>query len=494
MARPDTSTSGTHSISAASVEAPAVAAGHRVHTAATWPLASASGYVDDGRCGPAPALNEMERGSAASGITDNSPTSPRRALLDDAFVRAALGDHGGQVLIWDAEISGFCLRIHPSGAKAFCVKYVSRAQARWYTIGIPGQPWTADEARRRALDVLMAVACGKDPATEKQDAKRELTVGALIDRYLIEGPLTKIDKRASSWSSDGSNLNRHIRPLMGGRSVQDISRTDMVKAARAIIDGDTAVTVHTKTRGSARVRGGLGAARRTIQTAAAMFAWAIDQEMVTNNPAKGVRLPRASVTERFLTRAEAGHLLSVLGAMRESGRVNPRFAAAIRLLIFTGARKTEILALRWAEIDWPGRRIVLAPDRSKTGGKVGVRRIPLSDAALEVLSAMPRNDGFVFPGGRRSSTYAKGLQKVWCEVRSEAGFPGLRVHDLRHSFASLALANNENLFLISKVLGHTSTRMTERYLHTNDADLQALVQRTTCQWMATAMSVDTDPA
>jgi integrase len=154
----------------------------------------------------------------------------------------------------------------------------------------------------------------------------------------------------------------------------------------------------------------------------------------------------------------------------------------LRLLLFTGARKTEILALRWSEIDWAARRIVLTPDRSKTGGKVGERRIPLSDAALEVLHSMPRTADYVFPGGRRSTNHTTGLHKVWCDIRIAAGFPRLRVHDLRHSFASLALANNENLYLISRVLGHTTTRMTERYLHANDSDLQALVQRTTAMW------------
>jgi hypothetical protein len=160
-----------------------------------------------------------------------------RALLDDAAVEAIAGEPGRQVLIWDSEAAGFCLRIHPGGAKAYCVKYISRGEARWYTIGVPGRPWSAEEARGRARDVLMGVACGRDPAVEKQAAKRELTVGDLIERYLAEGPLTKIDKRASSWVSDASNLEHYLRPLLGVRPLSSLTRTDTTRAVRGTIEG-----------------------------------------------------------------------------------------------------------------------------------------------------------------------------------------------------------------------------------------------------------------
>jgi len=240
--------------------------------------------------------------------------------------------------------------------------------------------------------------------------------------------------------------------------------------------------VQTKARGAARVRGGLGSARRALQTTAAMFAWAIEQELMTVNPAKGVRLPRAAARGQFLSQVEAGHLLAVLARMEKSRKVHRRFASVLRLLLFTGARKTEILALRWSEIDWAARRIVLTPDRSKTGGKVGERRIPLSDAAWRFCTQCLGLPTMSFQGAGARQITRTGLHKVWCDIRIAAGFPRLRVHDLRHSFASLALANNENLYLISRVLGHTTTRMTERYLHANDSDLQALVQRTTAMW------------
>ncbi len=164
--------------------------------------------------------------------------------------------------------------------------------------------------------------------------------------------------------------------------------------------------------------------------------------------------------------------------MELSRDIHPRFAAAIRLLLFTGARKSEIMGLKWTEIDFDHHRLVLSPERTKTGGRVGERHIPLSSAAVGVLEQIPRTSAWVFTAGRRMNGHARGLQKVWVTVREHAGLGALRVHDLRHTFASLSLANKESLVLISRVLGHTSTRMTERYLHTDDADMQGLVQRT----------------
>jgi integrase len=206
-----------------------------------------------------------------------------------------------------------------------------------------------------------------------------------------------------------------------------------------------------------------------------MSAWGIEQGFVETNPAKSIRLPKPCTAHRCLTAAEAKRLFKVINKLEDERSINPKYGAAIRLLLLTGARKTEILGLRWTEIDWSRARIVLAPERTKTGGKIGMRYIPLSEPAIQVLKRMPRTHEFVFPAGRRMAGYAKGLQKVWCQVREAAGLPGMRVHDLRHSFASLALAQSANIVVISRALGHTTTRMTERYLHTSDADLRHLV-------------------
>lgn len=148
------------------------------------------------------------------------------------------------------------------------------------------------------------------------------------------------------------------------------------------------------------------------------------------------------------------------------------FGDITRLLLLSGARKVEIQALQWSEVDLVRRRLRLSPERTKTGATSGSRTIPLSQAACDILRRRVRTDGSVFPASKGSSAHTTGLQKAWSELRRTANF-----HDLRHSFASLALQNSENIYTISKGLGHTSTRATERYMHMIDATTQALSER-----------------
>ena len=404
-----------------------------------------------------------------------------RPRLSQAYVDDLANKTGKQLLISDAELGGFCLRVHPSGRKIYCVRCRVSGRVRHYTIGAAGSPWTADEARVKAREIMLAVSWGRDPATEKQQTFGGMTVSLLIRRYLSDGPATRLEKRASTWKLDEANLIHHVEPLIGKMRIHNVRRADVARMAGEIMSGATARVVRTKARGIARVRGGVGTARRTVTTTGAMFAWAIEQELLASNPVQRIKLPKLAARERFLSEAEAKHLLATLDAMAASKVLHMRFANQIRLLLFTGARKSEILALQWSEIDWTRQQIVLPPNRTKTGGRVGDRRIPLSSAALGVLKAIEQENEWVFPAGRKMSGYAKGLQKVWCQIRQTAGLGQMRVHDLRHSFASLALSKNESIFLISKVLGHTTTRMTERYLHTNDQDLQNMVQRTTTE-------------
>jgi integrase len=158
--------------------------------------------------------------------------------------------------------------------------------------------------------------------------------------------------------------------------------------------------------------------------------------------------------------------------------------------LLTGARKTEVLGLRWSEVDMARGTLVLPPDRTKAGGKTGVRRVQLSPPALEILKLRQQPEGravqlrgvtgpaaqheFVFPAARGEG-HAVGLRRVFQKVCAEANLPGLRIHDLRHSFASFAVANGASLFLVGKLLGHASARTTERYAHLSGDPLQDAV-------------------
>jgi hypothetical protein len=201
-----------------------------------------------------------------------------KAKITTRVVDAALPPKKGEARIWDTDVKGFVLRIYPTGRKVYAIKCrVGRVQSI-YTTGKHGSPWTPDEARKAALEALGRARRGEDPNTERKAAKAAPTVSDLIDHYLTDGPAMKPAKRPSSWASDGSNLNRHIRPLIGTKVVDRVTKGGASRAIRDIMDGKTVADVRTGPRGRAHVTGGEGAARRTRSVAAAMFAWGISTE------------------------------------------------------------------------------------------------------------------------------------------------------------------------------------------------------------------------
>jgi integrase len=388
----------------------------------------------------------------------------------------------GRSHLWDSDVKGFFLRTYPGGRKVYALKYrVGRVQ-KTFTIGMHGSPWTAEEARDAAIDALGRIRDGEDPSAEKKAAREALTVGELVEAYLRDGPATRPAKRASTWTNDATTLRRHVVPLIGRKVANAVTKADAAGVIAKITEGKTAVDERTKSRGRAIVRGGRGAARGARLTAAAMFSWGIEHGLLKGaNPFAAVKLATAPVRERFLSRDEAGLLLDVIKAEEDAGRLSAAFGDALRLLLLTGARKTEILGLQWSEIDFERSLLSLPPERTKAGGHLGERRIVLSPPALEILirrrtavemakDEAKNNDRvfvaspYVFPA-HRGQGHAIGLRKAFKALCKTAGLDGVRLHDLRHSFASFAIADGASLFLVGKLLGHANARTTERYAH-----------------------------
>lgn len=190
----------------------------------------------------------------------------------------------GETRLWDNELKGFFVRAYAGGRKVYAVRYRRGASQRVYTIGVHGSPWTPDQARKEASEILARVRMGEDPAAVKRKQAAAITVAMLIERYLEDGPATKPSKRASTWTIDASNLRRHILPLLGKKVANDLTRAEAAKAIKDITEGRTRKTETTRARGRARVTGGPGTARRTRTTAAAMFAWGIEHGHVEGNP------------------------------------------------------------------------------------------------------------------------------------------------------------------------------------------------------------------
>ena len=207
-----------------------------------------------------------------------------------------------------------------------------------------------------------------------------------------------------------------------------------------------------------------------------MFAWGIKHGVVKTNPFSGIPVAAAPIRERFLSPPETASLIEALDEAEGVGAVSLDCCDAIRLLLLTGARKTEITALRWSEVELPRARLSLPPERTKAGGKTGRRYIALSDVAIEILTRRALSKGsssFVFPAASEAG-HLLALRRPFLKVCERAGLEGLRIHDLRHTFASMAIASGHSLYAVGKALGHANSRTTERYAHLTNDPLVAL--------------------
>lgn len=361
---------------------------------------------------------------------------------------------------FDERLKGFGLKAMPSGLKTFFVEYRPGAggrsqQKRRMTLGRVGA-LTPDEARSIAKQILAQVHAGGDPASDKKRQRSEFNVSQLCDLYLDEGCDTK---KPSTIATDRGRIERHIKPLLGKKRVSEVTRVDVEKFMRDVSGGKTALDERTKIRGRAIVKGGKGTATRTVGLLGGIMSFAMNRGMRDENPVRGVKRHPDKKGERFLSPAELARLGEAIGEVEKAGG-NSFAIAIIRLLALTGARKSEISRLRWREIDLETGYLRLGD--SKTGAKL----IPLGAPAREVLAELPMVDGtdFVFPASKGQGSF-QGLEKVWRRVREAAGMPDLRLHDLRHSFASVGLAGGSALAAIGVILGHADVKTTSRYAH-----------------------------
>ncbi len=397
----------------------------------------------------------------------------RTAKLTDKYV-ATVKCEAARFIIWDTKLSGFGLRVEPSGHKSFIVRYRANgggrnAPRRQMKIDAKqGETLSADAARKLASAILADVAHGKDPQDQLSAKRREMTVSALCDLYLEEGTETK---KPSTLATDRGRIERHIKPLLGKKLITEISNTDIERFMRDVAKGKTAADVKTGQFGRAIVRGGKGTATRTVGLLGGIFSFAVRHKLRADNPVRGVKRYADKKGERFLSAKELATLGETLRAF-EAKDANRSALAIIRLLAFTGARKGEIAALKWNEVDF-GRSCLRLAD-SKTGAKA----IPIGPPALAILAELTPVDGslYVFPAEAGGGAF-QGTDRVWRKVRAAAQLNDVRLHDLRHSFASAGLAGGDALPIIGALLGHADVKTTARYAHLADDPVRAAASR-----------------
>ena len=343
------------------------------------------------------------------------------------------------VIWWDRDLPGFGVRVYSSGTRVYLVQGRGPGGSKRMTLGRHGVI-SADEARRRGAEMLTRIRAGAEPGSGP-DAKAGPTVADLAERYLRE----HVELRCKPATVKGYRqvINRNVLPALGKLPVAGIGRVHVAEMHYRL--RKTPVTANEA----------VGALSRMLNRAE---AWGLVPP--GSNPCRLVRKYQTRRLERFLTEEEFRRLGETLDALRMEGGIPVHAAAALRLLMLTGCRCGEIVGLRWEDVALERNEIRLRDS------KTGPRTVPLSPAAARVLAELPRlaDNPWVVVGGKAGSQLTH-IHYYWYRVRERAGLDDLRIHDLRHSFASRALALGESLPMIGKLLGHTKIQTTARYAH-----------------------------
>ena len=350
-----------------------------------------------------------------------------------------LSAEGKDVIYWDRDLPGFGVRVYRSGARVYLVQGRGPGGSKRIAVGRHGVI-SADEARRRGAMLLTRIKAGEEPEP-RSGAEAEPTVAELAERYLSE----HVAVRCKPNTARGYRhvIDKHVLPVLGKQPISALGREHVAD-------------LHYRLRRTPT------AANQAVETLSRMLNQAEAWGLVPpgGNPCRFVAKYRTRRLERFLTEEEFRRLGGTLDTLEAEGRVPVHAAAALRLLMLTGCRCSEIMTLRWDDVHLEANEIRLRD--SKTGPRV----VPLSPGATRVLESLPRAAGNPWViAGRRPGMRLTHIAYHWYRVRERAGLDDVRIHDLRHSFASRALALGESLSMIGKLLGHSKIQTTARYAH-----------------------------
>jgi integrase len=392
---------------------------------------------------------------------------PKRMRLNDKTVREPLPVKGRDYQIFDSDVRGFAVCIYRSGSRAFTLDYRYAGRQRRMTIG-RWPEWTVTAARDRARQLRREIDEGGDPLAGKSELRTAPRVSDMIERYISEhvvklAPANAADQKAM--------LAKLVAPLWGNKLVTDITKTDVAKLLAKIAEGRARPSKVKPNNRARKLQGPKPTpirANRVGEVLRKMFTLAIEWGWCEDNPASGFHRRIETERERFLSPQEIVRLASAL-----DGAADQRAAGIIRLCMLTGARLGEVRQSRFEQFNL---ELGVWSKPAATTKQRKIHRVPVSsDVAAIVrqrLLLVPSGVPWLFPGDVPGQP-VKEIRHFWRQVQKLADLPDVRIHDLRHTFASLLVSGGASLEMIGKLLGHTQMQTTQRYAHLMDSPLRA---------------------
>ena len=391
---------------------------------------------------------------------------PKRQKLTEKLVKNAQPVEGKDYQLFDSELRAFALIVYRSGSKAFTIDYRHAGRPRRMVFG-RWPEWSVSAARIRAKELYRDVDAGYDPLKQRQKMREQPRIRDLIDRYLIEHA-SKLAK--ANEADQHSMMEKLVAPHWENRLVSEITRSDVEQLLTKVAEGRARPHKAKPNNRARKLQGPKKTPIRANRVGEALrkaFSLAIEWGWREDNPASGFYRRLENPRERFLTKDEIDRLVNALDHDEDQ-----RAADIIRICMLTGARVGEVRQSRFEQFNLD---LLIWTKPASTTKQRRMHRVPISENVAAIVRqrqlVVPNSSPWVFPGDVAGQPVIE-IRRFWKRIQREAQIEDVRIHDLRHTFASLLVSGGASLEMIGKLLGHTQLQTTQRYAHLLDAPLR----------------------
>ena len=391
----------------------------------------------------------------------------KRLKLNEKTLREAEPIEGNSYQIFDTEILGLAAKVQTSGMRTFTLDYRYAGRQRRMTIG-RWPEWSVTAARERAKDLRRMIDEGQDPLAAKEELREAPHITDMIDRYIRE----HLPKLAQVNAGDQTSMLRQmLEPAWGDRLVTDITKSDVAKFLDFVAEGRPRPCKQKPNNRARKLQGHKPTpvrANRVGEVLRKMFTLAVEWEWRADNPAQGFHRRLEHARERFLSPEELVRLAAALDKAADQ-----RGASIMRLCMLTGARVGEVRTARFEQFNLD---YAIWSKPASTTKQRKIHRVPISQDMVAIVRqrklVVPKENVWLFPGDAIGKPVRE-VRRFWLKIRQEADLPDVRIHDLRHTFASLLVSGGASLEVIGRLLGHSQMQTTQRYAHLMESPLRA---------------------